>query len=77
MYALCLYQVLGLAREGAIEKATEMVLEVVVCAFCSPVLNAALRLLTVFREVKQQLTVTFELQPCEPNFSIMISPGDF
>lgn len=50
-----------------------MVLQVVVCALCSPVLNAALRLLALFREVKQQLTLTFELQPCEHNFSVMVT----
>lgn len=50
-----------------------MVLEVVLCALCSPVLNAASRLLTLFREVKQQLTITFELQPCEHNFSISLT----
>lgn len=50
---------LGLAEEGAVEKATEMVLEV--CAPCSPVLNVALRLLSLFREVEQQLTVKSEL----------------
>lgn len=39
------------------------------------VFSVTLRLLTLFREVKQNLTVTFKLQPCEPDLTTVVSPG--
>lgn len=57
--------------EGATEKAPEMVPEL------WSVFSVTLRLLTLFREVKQNLTVTFKLQPCEPDLTTVVSPGSF
>lgn len=64
--ALCLYQSLT-----SLGNAPEMVPEL-----CS-VFSVTLRLLTLFREVKQNLTVTFKLQPCERNLITEILPGNF